>query len=32
MTQAVAQEIGDPLALFDVCFAPSNGMHMLGID
>ncbi len=30
--QAVAQQIGNPLAIFDIGFMPRNGVHMLGID
>src|SRR5947209_16391908 len=32
LEQAVAQEISDPFAIFDICFVPSNGVHMLRID
>ena len=32
LEQAVAQEIRDPFAIFDIGFVPRNGMHMLGID
>ncbi len=30
--ETVTQEVGDPFAIFDVCFVTGNGMHMLRID